>query len=52
MTRRKAIKMLKNEKAIDCLNIGAYLIFLALKIEIGSKYDGELSKLNKAWEGR
>lgn len=51
MTKRKAIKMLKNESKIVCLNLGSYLLFLALKIDILSGgYDGGLANLEKGFK--
>jgi len=37
MTRREAIKLLKTETTIHCLDQRSYLTFLSLKIEIGSR---------------
>lgn len=51
MTRRQAIRMLKNEERIECLDLTAYLTFLALRVEIGERDSTvPLADLVKAYE--
>lgn len=50
MTRREAIRLLKTEKQIDCLDQRSYLSFLALRVEVGcSDLTSPLAKLVKAF---
>ncbi len=41
--------MLKGQKEIVALDMTSYLSMLALKIEIGFKYCGELAQIKKGW---
>lgn len=50
ITRRKAIRMLKTQKEIHCLDLQSHLTFLALAIEIGGTTDKPLAKIVKAYE--
>lgn len=51
MTKQEAIQLLKTEKQINCLNQGAYLMFLALRVEIGAgDLEVPLAKLVKAYD--
>lgn len=50
MTRQEAIRLLKTEKQIDCLDQRSYLTFLALRVEISTgDLEVPLAKLVKAY---
>ncbi len=52
MTKRTATKLLKSEKQIVALDLQSYLIFLALRIEIGCRnLNTPLAEVVKGWEG-